>query len=333
MPKLSVIMPVYNGGLFLGLAVESILKQTWIDFELIIIDDGSTDRSADVIRSFRDQRIVLIDRMKNEGVVVSANQGLKLARGQYIARMDQDDISVVHRFERQVEFLDAHPSVGLVGSSYVLIDDQGKVLRRRELKTRDADIKKALWEEHQFCHGAVMYRKACLDQVGLYRDRVRYAEDYDLFFRIAEKWEVANISEPLYQLRMNLQSISSVNRFEQIRHAELVKILARQRQNASKDDLDDLSEKDFTRRLNQILPQNRANEQKVFSQNFFHYADLFYAAGNYAQARQWIGQSLKYRRTSLKIWILAVKIFMCCWGAEKIVGFLRRLRKQERVCA
>jgi glycosyltransferase involved in cell wall biosynthesis len=115
-PKISVVMPVYNGKEYLALAVESILRQTFADFEFIIINDGSTDNSADIAASYEDPRIKLLHNDKNLGLIPSFNRGLENSRGEYIARMDADDIAFPDRFKKQVAFLDDHPDIALCGS-------------------------------------------------------------------------------------------------------------------------------------------------------------------------------------------------------------------------
>ena len=115
MPKLSVIMPAYNAEKYIGEAIESILNQTFTDFEFIIIDDGSSDHTADIIKGFHDERIRFIQNEKNSGVANTLNKGLELSQGEYIARMDADDISLPARFEKQVAFMEANPDVAVVG--------------------------------------------------------------------------------------------------------------------------------------------------------------------------------------------------------------------------
>ena len=130
LPRISVVMPVFNGGSYLAAAVESILKQSFNDFELIVIDDGSTDKTACVLAGFArsDGRIRVIGQA-NTGVVASLNRALDLARGEYVARMDADDVSLPSRFELQVAFLDTHPEVAVVGSAITLIDEEGSAIR------------------------------------------------------------------------------------------------------------------------------------------------------------------------------------------------------------
>ena len=116
MPKISVVMPAYNAEKYIGEAIESILNQTFKDFEFIIINDGSVDHTKEIIREYNDPRIVLLENDKNRGIVLSLNKGLDAATGKYIARMDADDIALKNRFERQVEYLDEHKDIGVLGT-------------------------------------------------------------------------------------------------------------------------------------------------------------------------------------------------------------------------
>lgn len=116
MPKVSVVMPAFNAEKYIREAVDSILNQTFTDFEFIIINDGSTDHTKEIILEYDDPRIVLLENEKNSGIVVTLNKGIQFARGEYIARMDSDDISLCNRIERQVLFLDSHAHIGLIGS-------------------------------------------------------------------------------------------------------------------------------------------------------------------------------------------------------------------------
>jgi glycosyltransferase involved in cell wall biosynthesis len=199
-PKVSVVMSVYNAEKFLAKAIQSILDQTFSDFEFIIINDGSKDKSLSIIKGFKDPRIKLVDRA-NEGIVYSANEGVRLARGLYIARMDSDDISLPKRFEKEVALMDADPKLGLVGSNYMIIDDTGKVLDQTDVFTNPQDLKVAMITCNQYGNSSTMMRKEAIVKAGMYKEgRV---EDYDLFTRISRDYKIANIKEPLCQWRRN----------------------------------------------------------------------------------------------------------------------------------
>ena len=201
-PRVSVIMSVFNGLPHLHQAIDSILSQTLFDFEFIIIDDASTDNTIEVLKGYQDSRLRLIFNKENVGVTESLNRGLQAARGEYIARIDADDVATPGRLQIQVDFLDAHPKIGLVGSWYHKISDLNA--QRRELvqvETSNAEIQQKMLYCPIFAHSTVMFRKKCIEEVGPYDTAFRLAQDKDLWFRIAEKFEVAVIPEPLVTIR------------------------------------------------------------------------------------------------------------------------------------
>jgi glycosyltransferase involved in cell wall biosynthesis len=215
-------MSVFNGEQYLVESIESILRQSFADFEFLIIDDGSTDRSGSIIASFDDTRIRLISRA-NRGLTASLNEGIKAAKGEFIARQDADDISLPTRLEREVEYLDHHPTVGMVGTNYVIIDAEGGLLRETSLFTHPADLALAQMVYNQFGHGSVMIRRAVLDVVGGYNAHVGHVEDHDLFCRIGSVCELANLAEPLYLWRQTSTGVSSAKHELQARQALAVR--------------------------------------------------------------------------------------------------------------
>lgn len=221
-PKVTVLMSVYNSEQYLREAIDSILGQTYTDFEFLIINDGSKDKSLDIIKSYDDPRIRLISRA-NKGLTASLNEGIEKAKGEYIARQDSDDVSVLDRLEKEVAYLDAHPSVGLVGSNYTIMDSSGKELVTTNVFTRPHDLKLAQVTCNQYGHGSVMMRKAILDKVGGYDKRVGYVEDYDLWTRISRVADIANFEEPLFLYRRNDEGITRQNLDLQIRQTFAVR--------------------------------------------------------------------------------------------------------------
>lgn len=211
-PKVTVLMPVYNAEEFLAEAIESILKQTYVDFEFLIINDGSTDKSELLIKQYasRDKRIRLISR-ENKKLIATLNEGIEKAKGTYIARMDADDISTRDRLKIEVEYLDKHPEVALVGSNYTIIDHSGKSLVTTNVFTHPDDLKLCLITCNQYGHGSTMFRKSVVEKLGKYSMQALHVEDYDLWIRISQKFQVANIEEPLYKWRKTEGSITGSN--------------------------------------------------------------------------------------------------------------------------
>ncbi|MCP3178429.1 glycosyltransferase [Desulfuromonas sp. KJ2020] len=222
-PKVSVLLSVYNGEKYLPEALDSIFAQTFQDFELIVVDDGSTDRTPEILLQYRDSRTLIYRNQENMGLTRSLNLGLKFCRGDYVARMDADDISAPQRLERQVRFLEENPDHALVGSSYCILDDDGKKTGLVEVLTDSESLKKGLIQQNWFGHGSVVMRRKALESVGGYNEEYLYAQDYDLFLRISEHFEVANLSAPLFFWRKALGGISQRKAQEQQAFAQLAR--------------------------------------------------------------------------------------------------------------
>ncbi len=198
-PTVSVVLPAFNAEKFVGEAIESILAQTFTDFELIVIDDGSTDSTLGILRSFDDDRVRVISNPENLGIVKTRNIGIAKARGDYIAVQDADDLSLPTRLGKQVVYLETHPEVALLGSARKTLLPNGAV-RAHKLRLQKPTFEDLL-KRNCFVHGSVMIRKTALEAVGGYNDLFRFAEDYELYLRIAAKYATANLPEPLYVLR------------------------------------------------------------------------------------------------------------------------------------
>lgn len=220
-PALSVIMPVYNAAAYLAQAVESVLAQTFEDFELIIVNDGSTDRSPRILADLarRDGRIKLISR-PNTGIVGALNDGLRAARADLIARMDADDVSLPQRFEKQLAYLRAHPEVVALGSRVVGVDPCGCELFHSDHSLAHDEIDRELLKGVGWAivHPTVIMRREPLQRVGGYRSEYQWVEDLDLFLRLAEIGTLANLPDELLLYR---QHTESVNRTRAQQQAEL----------------------------------------------------------------------------------------------------------------
>ena len=207
-PLISVIMPVYNAEKFLKPAIESILNQTFSDFELIIIDDNSNDKTADIIKSYNDNRIKHIVNPNRIGFTNSLNQGLKIAQGDYIARMDADDISDPERFSKEIEFLENNPDIGVCGSWMKIIDENGKIINKIQLPVGSNVIAWRLYFNNCVAHPSVILRRKVIDRVNYYNSDFVVAEDYDLWNRIIKISKIENIPEYLLKYRIHGKNIS-----------------------------------------------------------------------------------------------------------------------------
>jgi glycosyltransferase involved in cell wall biosynthesis len=215
-PLISVCMPVYNAQRYLAAAVESILGQTLGDFEFLILDDGSTDGSPEVVRRYAesDPRIRLTSR-PNKGLAPTLNELIDQARGESLARMDADDVALPERFARQVAYLRAHPECVLVGCRVRLIDPDGDPLcdwcNRQDHEALDAVFLRGEFST-EISHPAIMMRRADVLAVGKYRE-FPVIEDVDLFLRLAERGRIANLPEVLLLYRIHAENISKASSY------------------------------------------------------------------------------------------------------------------------
>ena len=204
-PAVTVLLPVYNAGPWVGAALDSILAQTFQAFELLVIDDGSTDSSLAEIeaRAAKDARVTVL-RQRNSGPAAALNLGLAAARSPLMARFDADDLAHERRLERQVAYLQQHPEVGAVGAWAMDIDVEGRPLgRERRPDTDPTTLRRMLMRRNPFIHSAVTARIGIVRKVGGYRSAFDLAEDYDLWLRVAETAELANLPEVLVSYRVH----------------------------------------------------------------------------------------------------------------------------------
>jgi hypothetical protein len=206
--QISVLMPAYNAGKYIGEAIRSVLGQTYARFELLIVNDGSTDDVEEVVRSFKDPRIRLITQ-KNQGVSVALNTGLQAARGQYIARFDADDICYPERLAIQLGFLECHPDHVLVGSDVDYITEEGAFIYRHHcISHSSAEVQEKLYFYCPFIHSSVMYRKDAVLAAGGYDPLALTFEDYLLWVHLLRNGKAANINQPLVRVRLNPASVT-----------------------------------------------------------------------------------------------------------------------------
>lgn len=289
-PKISVVMSVYNGEEYLRLSIDSILNQTFTDFEFIIINDGSTDNTKSVLKSYSDDRLTVINH-ENRGLTKSLNEGLKIARGEYVARQDADDLSTHDRFEKQSSFLDANEGIALLGSWIGLIDRDGDNVGEMIFETNHEKIVQKHPEVNQFSHGAIMLRSRVISEVGGYREQFIYSQDYDLTLRMIDKYTTANIPEILSKHRLNPGMISSGSRDEQKAFSLLARNLWIQRSNGLKDQLD------AGEPVENILPQIDEDDPLFFQKQMVH---LWLKCGHTKKARSMIIEILRNNAFQIK---------------------------------
>jgi glycosyltransferase involved in cell wall biosynthesis len=220
-PKITVIMSVFNGERYLEESINSILGQSYKNFEFIIADDASHDKTPRILKHWatKDPRIKIITNTKNIGLTVSLNKAIRRARGEYLARQDFDDISLNQRFEKQIEFLKEHPEVMILGTFGFVTNSDGKILREMTLPTSFAEIKKELIKRNPFIHTSVMMKKDFINEIGGYNEKFRISQDYELWFRSLRKGRAENLPLFLVKKRCHPQMISLTSDMEYLRNA------------------------------------------------------------------------------------------------------------------
>jgi len=207
-------MPTYNGERFLRPAIESILNQTFRDFELIVIDDGSTDSTPRILAEFKnkkDDRLIVLTNERNLGIAGATNRGLAVARGEYVALQDHDDISLPHRFQTQVDFLNSHPEIAVVGSAATLINDDSVPYAEFPLPCEEIDIKwRLLFYGDPFHYTSILLRRCAMQEIGGYNENpaFQFSEAYDPFSRIAMRHRMVNLAETLVLWRRHSDATS-----------------------------------------------------------------------------------------------------------------------------
>lgn len=227
MPRASVIMSVYKEPIeWIRKSIESILGQSYLDFEFIIVNDcPSRDENEVVLDEYaqKDSRIKILSNQSNIGLTKSLNRALSIASGEYIARMDADDISLPDRFKKQIAYLESHPAIQAVGAWIIPIDGNGDPLREAVRYETDPQwVRAQFLQNSQVCHPASMFRRIIGGHPVEYDESIRYAQDYALWVSILPYGEITNIPEPLLFLRSSNQQITSSKRQEQREYAELV---------------------------------------------------------------------------------------------------------------
>lgn len=210
MPLITILMPSYNGGPYLKSCIDSVLNQSYTHFEFLIIDDGSTDNTFEIIKGYTDKRIRILLNKENKGITHSLNKGLKLANGKYIARIDADDIMLPNRLALQVEFLEQNPSYGMVGAWHEVIDAYGRVITRVQPNAVNEQLKLQLLFNNPFAHAAVTMRTELVRQFK-YDKKFAYCEDFDLWTKIASVAKTTNLPHYLLQYRVHSKNSSGNN--------------------------------------------------------------------------------------------------------------------------
>lgn len=226
-PTVSVVMSIYNGEAYLAEAIDSILQQTFTDFEFIIVDDGSTDSSSEIVRKQTDARIQLISLDNNVGLASALNQGINQSHGQYIARMDCDDLSQPSRLQQQVNCLNEHPEICIVGSQMKVVDADKNPMFDFDVPMQHSLIMWNLFFGRTFAHPSVMMRRDKLKRVGGYDESIATAQDVDLWSRLIGQGRFANLPDKLllYRSHQNATSIQKSTQQKIVLHKTMNRLL------------------------------------------------------------------------------------------------------------
>jgi hypothetical protein len=238
-PAVSVVMAVYNGERFLRESVESVLAEPFRDLELVVLDDGSTDATPEILAEYgaADPRVV-VHREPGDSLAEALNRCVAHCTAPLLARLDADDVSVRGRLEEQVGFMKAHPEVVLLGGQARLINDRGEAFGTAEYPTGDAALREALRAINPFVHSAVVMRRAAFDAVGGYRSNLAHSEDLDLWLRLAERGGLANLPKPVVEYRMHDAQQSLHKQRDQAVHSVATRMAARVRAAGEPDPLE-----------------------------------------------------------------------------------------------
>lgn len=311
-PVVSVVMSVYNGELYLREAVDSILNQTFTDFEFIIIDDGSTDSSAEILQSYRDTRIRLFQQ-ENVGLAVALNKGIARAKGKYIARMDADDMSFLERLGMQYRFMEAHSDILAIGSSAVWIDKDGSHICICRKPAVVKDFKDVL-PNTPFIHPAVMYRIDAFFMAGGYPDSFKWgAEDTVLFNKLARLGKLYNLYEPLLYYRLNPEALSRIDR----RHLSILKDITRKSVNDVP--IDEAEYKSLA-----LAKQATTKDEKIYIYHLLVAEMLLRTGSGSIKARQHLFIAFKYHFWRLRPWIFLFLSFLPSSQVKPLYEFVKK---------
>ena len=312
-PTISVVMSAYNDGQYLNEAINSILKQTYKNFKFIIINDASTDDTAKILQDHKkkDPRIIVLDNKTNLGLTKSLNIGLKKAHGRYIARMDADDIAYPDRFAKEVKFLKDNPGIFLVGGAMKVIDKDGKVTSQYKPLTDPKIIRESMPPENEFLHGTIMFRN---DGQTFYRDKFRYAQDYDLYLNLFTRDKIlANLPDFFMKYRFAPGSVSVDKAGQQALFGKKAEEFYYQRLKNKKDDY---AKWDPQKILD--LDQEKTKDKFVLES----LAEGHFVYGNHKSARKYSQRCLKYHGWKG----VCVKYYLASFLPAGFVNFLRKLK-------
>ncbi|RLD50552.1 MAG: hypothetical protein DRI94_08330 [Bacteroidetes bacterium] len=224
MSLVSIILPVYNAEKYLKFAIDSVLSQTYEKFELIIINDGSTDSSFEIIKSYSDNRIKLINHNNNIGYVYRLNEGIEISKGVFIARIDSDDIWKTNKLSEQIKAFEKNTNLFFIATDFNMIDKNGKVISIVK-NSKYSNIKNNILKKSLICHSSIIFKKDICKSIGIYNENIKYAEDYNYWIRILSKYDGIILPQTLTDYRITNDSVSFKKRKVQIYYTIKTKII------------------------------------------------------------------------------------------------------------
>jgi glycosyltransferase involved in cell wall biosynthesis len=316
MPDISVVLPTYNEADVIQDALDGLVDQTFCDFEVVVVDDGSTDGTVDIVASENRLDITLVERSES-GLPSALNRGIREADGEYIARQDADDRSHPKRFERQTEILREDKSTALLGTGAILEYADGRRSRRHVLESVTRD---QLLTGNRLIHGSVLMRRCVVEHIGKYDEDFQYTEDYDLWLRIVENHSIKNINEPLYRLRMRDSSIYGSALKDVLLHGQFARLRATGKTTEQQQSI--FSDDDMDRLYQQLSKQQKCNIHTSLLLEHIRY-------GNNGAARAEAKEAIKLGISATTLLLLIMSY--APRAAQRFVLFIARFIKNSWV--
>jgi glycosyltransferase involved in cell wall biosynthesis len=313
-PAITVLMPVYNAAQYIGDAIQSVLQQSFADFELLIINDGSIDETEKIIRSFPDKRIILINQT-NQGVAAALNNGLQIAKADYIARFDADDICIRERLKTQYEFLQNHPEYVIVGTDVDYLDMNDEFVFSYTSTYTNEKIQQQKFITCPFIHSSVLFRKEAVIKAGGYNIHAHTFEDHLLWPKILSQGKGCNLAEILLRVRLNPNSITIDERWRNNRFHSIKK------QAILKGDITEAEGEELTAIL------KKQDTQKIKEGSYYALLSKKYLWNNYQpkKARFNIKKTLSFKPMDINSYALLILSYMPNQVIQKIYDWKRRL--------
>ncbi|MBD3425620.1 MAG: glycosyltransferase [Candidatus Omnitrophica bacterium] len=304
-PLVSVLTAVYNGEKHIAQCVESVLRQDLRDLEFIVVDDGSSDSTPEILRTYaeKDGRIKYFRNASNEGISLSRNRAFGLSSAPYVAVMDGDDVSLPARLGEQLRFLEEHSEYGGCGTFQQYIDGEGIIMDISEPLQKPGDIGDMLEDPSQISHSTCMFRRGVIESVGGYRKEFKRAVDYDLFLRLQEVTRLCNVPEVLHLHRVHLARGTIRERKRQLGYSQIAKRLAIQRRENGKDVLQKGDAHAFEKMKKEVFGVFGAPSWMEISSNYLYWAHRIYHRGPIGFARRLAAGSIRQNPLNAKAWL------------------------------